>query len=64
MKEKTKTVNVTYSFRVRYEHEDHLKSILKDLERAPIFEMGGAGMIGNESYGYSCKLVGKGVVQE
>lgn len=57
------TVQVTYTFKIEYEHEEHLKSVIKDLGRAPIYEISGAGMIGNKSYGYSCKRVGKGVVK-
>lgn len=60
---KTKTVKVTYKFKIGYDHESHLKQITKDLMDDPIFEMRGAGVVGNKAYSYSCKRVGKGKVE-
>ena len=38
-----KIVEVAYKFKIEYKHEDHLKSIKKDLRNNPIHDMGGAG---------------------
>ena len=66
MKRQKQTVEVTYKFEISYEHPDHLKRIIADLEKNPIFSMGGAGVNdkGNGCYSYSCERVGKGAVKE
>ncbi len=60
MKQKTVYVQVTYKFKIGYEHPDHLARIKADLKKTPVFEMGGAGRVDSspEVYSYSCKRLG------
>ena len=57
---KTKVVEITYKFKIKYGHIDLLKRIMRDLRKEPIYDMGGASIIDGEAYSYSCKRVGKG----
>ena len=58
---KIKKVQITYTFNVGYEHDEHLKRIIANLKKAPILNMSGGGCASDdEVYGFSCKLTGKG----
>ena len=57
---KTKVVEITYKFNIKYGHINLLKRIMRDLKKEPIYDMGGASIIDGEAYSYSCKRVGKG----
>jgi len=61
-----KIVTVTYQFEVEYKHVDHLNNITQELIQRPINSMAGAGEIhnGTESHGYSCKRIGKGIIEK
>ena len=60
--QKSKTVQIIYSFKITYKHDEHLNNIIADLKNAPINEMFGASRIKNKKgfYGYSCKRIEKG----
>lgn len=63
MKTKKKTVKVQYEFEIEYEHKDHLKHILNDLEKEPINSRCGAGVASDQKvYSYSCKRIGNGKI--
>lgn len=51
------TIKISYEFDVEYEYTSHFAMILKELKKAPIFELGGAGLAENGKIGsYGCKL--------
>ena len=60
-KMKKKKVKFIYTFEIEYEHEKHLNNILRDLKKAPIFEMSGAGIVDGSAVSYSCNRIGYGV---
>ncbi len=57
---KTKTVKMTYRFKISYSSIDQLKSFIKDLEKAPIRSSYGF----TEGGPYGCEQVGKGKLQQ
>jgi len=61
---KNKVVEITYRFKIKYGHTDHLKRIIRDLREEPVNDMSGAGIGGDGSdgkiYSYSCERIGKG----
>jgi len=59
---KTKTVEVIYKFKIKYEHPDHLKDMVKELQDNVDYIVGGAGLIDGEVYYYNCGRTGKGRV--
>ena len=57
---KTKTVRVTYQFKISYSHIDQLKSLIKDLEEAPIPSQYGFDKDGL----HGCEQIGRGKLQK
>jgi len=63
MDKKTATLKVMYTYKVTYGHEEHLAEIKRDLEKAPIHGIDGAGVASDgKVHSYSCERKGKGVV--
>ena len=60
---KIKNVQITYTFKIGYEHIEHLKRIISDLKKYPMNDMSGGGCASDDKvYGYSCKRIGNGSV--
>jgi ABC-type enterochelin transport system ATPase subunit len=62
---KKRVIKVTYTFDVEYEHEDHLKCIKRDLQKAPVVNMQGAGVAGGDTvYSFKCRMRDKGKIEK
>ena len=58
-----KIIKVQYEFHVQYEHEEHYQYLLKELRKAPIINMCGAGNASdNIIHSYGCKIIGNGEI--
>ena len=65
MKSRTVKVDITYTYEIEYESEEHLKDICKELKEAPCNTISGAGIVKDGSIcSYSCRRVGDGIASK